>query len=130
MAEDKTELAQDRTELAEDRTVLANERTFAGWMRTSFAAVGIGLGFHVLFQAMEPQWVPKTIATSFLLAAIYIIWVAERRACQVLSRFDAHKVAEMRPINLKIVTWVSIVSTIALIGAIWLLEVKGGTGSA
>ena len=66
--DEKEQLAEDRTNLAEDRTVLANERTFAGWLRTGFAAIGIGLGFHVLFQAMQPLWVPKAIATAFLAA--------------------------------------------------------------
>jgi putative membrane protein len=130
MAEDLKEgLAEARTDLAEDRTVLANERTFAGWLRTGFAAVGIGLGFQVLFQAMQPPWVPKAIATAFLLAGIYVIVIAERRACAVLSRFDEHKVAELRPINLRIVTFMSVTATAALIAAIWLLEMQP-SGSA
>jgi len=123
--DEREQLAEDRTRLAEDRTVLANERTFAGWLRTGFAAIGIGLGFHVLFQAMEPKWVPKAIATAFLLAGIYVILVAERRACRVLERLDTHKVAELKPINLRILTWVSVAATTALIAAIWLLEVEG-----
>ena len=127
---DKDELAENRTKLAEDRTVLANERTFAGWLRTGFAAVGIGLGFHVLFQAMQPFWVPKTIATAFLLAGIYVIVVAERRACAVLDRLDTHQVAELKPMNLKVVTWVSVAATLSLIAAIWLLEVDGGSAAA
>lgn len=127
MAE-KTELAEDRTELAEDRTVLANERTFAGWMRTGFAAVGIGVGFNALFNKLEPPWVPKAIATAFLLAAIYIIIVAERRARAVLSRFDEHRVAELSPMNLRIVAIVSVAATIALIAAIWLLRIEETVG--
>lgn len=130
MADDqKEELAEDRTDLAQDRTVLANERTFAGWLRTGFAAVAIGLGFQVLFQAMQPPWVPKAIATTFLLAGIYVIIVAEQRACAVLSRFDKHRVAELRPMNLRIVTYMAVAATVALIAAIWLLEIKpeGGT---
>ena len=123
-ADEKAQLAEARTDLAEDRTVLANERTFAGWMRTGFAAVGIGLGFQVLFQAMEPTWVPKAIATAFLLSGAYVIVVAERRACAVMSRFDRHKVAEMRPVNLKVVTYTAVAATLALIAAIWLLEMK------
>ena len=127
MAEDrKQEKAEDRTELAEDRTVLANERTFAGWMRTSLAAVGIGVGFNALFSKMSPEWVPKAIATAFLLAGIYIMIVAERRAASVLSRFDKHKVSELGPINLKIVMIVAVSATTALIGAIWLLDIKPG----
>jgi putative membrane protein len=126
---EKEELAEDRTDLAEDRTVLANERTFAGWLRTGFAAVGIGLGFHVLFQAMQPSWVPKAISTAFLLSGIYVIVMAERRACRVMNRLDTHQVAELKPMNLKVVSWVSVAATLALIAAIWLLKVDGGSGA-
>ena len=129
-ADERDRLAENRTDMAEDRTVLANERTFAGWLRTGFAAIGIGLGFHVLFQAMQPAWVPKGIATAFLLAGIYVILVAERRACRVMSRLDSHEVSEMRPVNLKTVAYVAVAATIVLIGAIWLLDLqpKGGGG--
>lgn len=125
MAEgDKETLAEERTGLAQDRTVLANERTFAGWMRTGFAAIGIGLAFQMLFQALQPTWVPKAIATAFLLAGAYVIVVAERRAAAVMERFDAHKAAELRPINLRVVTWTAVAATLVLIAAIWLLEMK------
>ena len=126
MAEDKQQSAEDRTELAEDRTVLANERTFAGWMRTGFAAVGIGVAFNALFARMEPAWIPKAIATAFLVAAIYMIVVAERRACSVMARFDERRVAELRPMNLRIITIVSVAATLALIAAIWLVKMKDG----
>lgn len=69
---ERTDLAEDRTKLAEDRTVLAHERSFAGWMRTGMASVGIGLGFNALFRTIDPQWVPKTVATAFLAIAIFI----------------------------------------------------------
>ena len=125
-APDKTDLAQARTDMAEDRTVLANERTFAGWMRTGFAAVGIGLGFNILFEAMQPRWVPKAIATAFLLIGIYVIVVAERRARRVVGRMDPHDVSEMQPANLRVIAGVSVAATLALIAAIWMLEVRTG----
>jgi putative membrane protein len=121
---DKNALAEDRTDLAEDRTVLANERTFAGWMRTGFASIGIGLGFNVLFDAMQPAWVPKAIATAFLSIGIYVIVVAERRACRVVARMNSHQVSEMKPANLRVIMVVSVLATLALIGAIWLLEMR------
>ncbi|HEY0446401.1 MAG TPA: DUF202 domain-containing protein [Allosphingosinicella sp.] len=116
-----SERQESRNDLAEDRTVLANERTFAGWMRTGFAAVGIGLGFNVLFKMLQPPWVPKAIATAFLLTGIYIFIVAEQRACRVMKRFDERKVAEMRPMNLRVVTLVTVAATLALIAGIWML---------
>ena len=128
MAESKTELAEDRTDLAEDRTVLANERTFAGWMRTGFASVGIALGFNALFGKMEPSWVPKAIATSFLLIGIVIFWAAERRACSVLTRLKSHKVETVRIRNLRLITGALILTTFALVAAMWLLKIKGEGG--
>ena len=60
MTEDKERESLSRTNLAEDRTILANERTFAGWMRTSLAAIAIGVGFNALFARLEP---PSTSAS-------------------------------------------------------------------
>jgi putative membrane protein len=118
---DRDDLAADRTDLAEDRTVLANERTFAGWMRTGMAAIGIGLGFNALFQMMEPVWVPKAIASTFLLIGIFIFIAAERRACRVLSRLDTHQVKSFKAVNVRLITIALTVTTLALIGAIWIV---------
>ena len=60
-----------------------------------------------------------------------MIVVAERRAGAVMARFDRHKVAELRPLNLRIVTIIAVAATLALIAAIWLLEVQpsGASGA-
>ena len=122
MADDK-EPAETRTNLAEDRTLLANERTFAGWLRTGFAAVGIGLGFHVLFQEMEPAWVPQAIATAFMLLGVAVAIAAERRSCAVRKRLDSHAVDAARPMNLRLITIIMGIATLALIAAIWLIPI-------
>ena len=122
-SKDKSELADQRTDMAEDRTLMANERTFAGWFRTGFAAVGIGLGFHALFLRMEPTWIPKTIATVFLLVGIYLFYSAERRACAVLTRLHAHKAEPEPNTHLRFVTYISIAAVCALIAAMWLLRI-------
>lgn len=119
--EKRTELADARTDLAEDRTLLANERTFAGWARTAFAAVGIGLGFNVLFEKLEPVWMPKAISTGFLLIGIFVIVVAERRASAVKARLDSHEVKTFKAVNLRIVASAIVLGTLALIVAIWVL---------
>lgn len=115
-------LAGERTALSEDRTILANERTFAGWMRTGMAAVGIGVGFHALFFSIQPWWIPRAIATIFLLIGIFIVIAAERRACRVTERLDPHVVIGARSMNLKLVTWAMTVATLALVASIWLLD--------
>ena len=109
-----------RTDLAEDRTILANERTFAGWMRTALAAIALGVGFHALFRAMEPDWLPRAIATAFLLLAIIIIFSAERRAAAVMDRLGTHLVITARPMNLRFLAVTVSLGSAALIAAIWL----------
>jgi putative membrane protein len=127
VSEDKQELAEDRTDLAEDRTVLANERTFAGWFRTGFASIAVGAGFNALFQTLEPVWVPKALATVFLIIAIFIFVTAERRATHVMSKIHPHKVEEANRTNYRLVTMATTLATLGLIAALWLLEMKTGS---
>ena len=112
-------LAEDRTDLAEDRTLLAHERSFAGWVRTGMAAVGIGIGFNALFQTLQPSWVPKAIASAFLLIAGFIFLSAERRASRAIRRLEAHRIAALGPVKLRLMTWVLTAATMALGVAIW-----------
>ena len=118
---DRNELAETRTSLAEDRTILAHERSFAGWVRTGMAAVGIGLGFNALFKELQPAWVPKAIASTFLLIAIFIFWSAQRRACGILSRLDAHKIRALKSVKIRLMTAALVAATTALLAAIWAL---------
>ena len=125
MANENTgELARERTDFAEDRTVLANERTFAGWLRTGYAGIGIGLAFNALFGRVEPGWIAKLIATGFLLIAVMIFVGAERRSCAVFSRLETHKVQSVKLTNIRVLAYASIGATMALIAAIWLLSFK------
>ncbi len=107
--------------MAEDRTVLAHERSFAGWLRTGMAGVGIGLAFNALFRSLDPTWVPKLIATSFLALSIFIFLSAQQRACRALARMESHRVAELRPIGIRLIAWLLSLATTALIAALWLL---------
>lgn len=118
---DRNELAETRTSLAEDRTILAHERSFAGWVRTGMAAVGIGLGFNALFDALQPAWVPKAIASTFLLIAVFIFVSAERRAAGIVSRLEAHHIRALKPVNMRLLTGGLVAATLALGGAIWAL---------
>lgn len=115
-----------RNELAEDRTILANERTFAAWMRTSLGCVAIGVGFQGLFPTMEPAWVPRAIATGFLLVAVLVIVLAERRAAAVLSRLSSHVVVTARSINLRLLTGLITLGALALAAAIWFVPIQSG----
>jgi putative membrane protein len=117
----REELAEDRTDLAEDRTSMANERTFAGWARTAMAAIGIGLAFNALFNAMEPEWAPKAIATVFILLAIFLIYMAERRACAVSARLDTHAGKDLSSMNIRAIAIAIGFGAACLIAGIWLL---------
>ena len=110
-----------RTDLAEDRTILANERTFAGWIRTSLGCIALGLGFHALFNRMSPAWVPKAIATGFLLLAAALVWLAVRRAGAVTRRLSPHVVVGARMMNLELIGGAVSLGALALAVAIWLL---------
>jgi putative membrane protein len=120
-SEGREELAEDRTDLAEDRTILAHERSFAGWVRTGMAAIGIGLGFNALFGSLDPVWVPKAIATAFLVVSAYIFLSAEQRARRVLRRLDTHEISTLTPLRIRILSWFLTLLSAALAAAIWLL---------
>jgi putative membrane protein len=116
------ELAEDRTDFAEDRTAMAAERTFAGWMRTSFAAIGIGIAFRGLFGELDPPWLARVIATGFiLLGAIFAIG-AEQRACRAFRRLSTHQINAPRAPNLRWIAWSVAAGSVVLVGALWVMK--------
>lgn len=120
--ESSTQMAEDRTDWAEDRTILALERTFAGWIRTAFAAIGIGLGFRALFGAMDPTWLPKAIASMFIALAIVFALGAERRACRSFERLSSHTVDSPKLPNLRWIAYAISAGAAILITALWVLH--------
>lgn len=117
-----TKMAEDRTDWAEDRTIMALERTFAGWMRTSFAAIAIGIGFRALFGEFDPPWLAKAIATGFILLAIVFALGAERRACRAFDRLTSHAVDAPKLPNIKLIAYSISAGAILLIVAFWVLN--------
>ena len=115
------DLALDRTDLAEDRTVLANERTYAGWTRTAFAALGLGLGFNALFGKVQPEWVAQAIATGFVLLGVWIQWQARAKACRTLSTLHSHTVQAHGTASYTTMFWALVAGGTALVVAIWFL---------
>ena len=112
-----------RTDLAEDRTILANERTFGSWVRTSLGCIAIGVGFHALFNRVEPSWVPRLIATGFLALAAVIVWLAARRAAAVTKRLSTHVIDRAQRVNLNVIASAVSLGAITLAGAIWFLPI-------
>ncbi len=121
-SEKSTEWAEFRTDLAEDRTIQATERTFAGWLRTAFAAIGIGIGFHVVFGAFQPPWLAQAIASLFIVLGISIAYTAERRACSTFSRLSSHEIDRPQTPNIRWMSWSIIAGGMALIAGIWFLN--------
>lgn len=121
LAEDRTQWAEDRTDWAEDRTVLANERTFAGWLRTGLASAGIGLGFNALFGKLEPAWFPKTLATLFIMAAVFIFWLAQHQAVSVNERLDCHEVKPIKGAYIRLIAAAMALGSTALAIGIWVM---------
>lgn len=119
---DKTELAVERTKFAEDRTIMAMERTFAGWMRTAFAAIGIGLAFHVVFGSFEPPWLARAIATVFILAGAALAISAQRRACATLAGLHAHEVKTASAPNFRLLGYAVALGALVLVAGLWVLN--------
>ena len=117
-----TEWAELRTDLAEDRNIMAMERTFAGWMRTAFAAIGIGLAFKAMFGAFDPPWLAKAIATVFILAGGWLAISAERRACQSLAQLEAHKFKPTSTPNFRLVAYAIAGGALLLTAGLWVLN--------
>ena len=120
LAQERTEKADKRTELAQLRSQLANERTFAGWVRTSFAAIGLGLGFHAVFGKIDPAWLPKVISTVFIGLGIFLIWKASLRAAEVMNTEKADEEI-VGPESFKILAISISGAAIALLFALWFL---------
>ncbi|MFP4406499.1 YidH family protein [Rhodosalinus sp.] len=91
LAEKRTEEAGFRSGAAEDRTLMANERTFAGWLRTALAALAVAIGLHAVFRDVAPSWIPRAVATVFVLAAIAIVLSAARKARKTHRRFSGDR---------------------------------------
>ena len=119
---DSNELAQERTGLAEDRNIMAMERTFAGWIRTAFAAIGIGLAFRAVFGAFDPPWLARAIATMFIAAGAALAYVAQRRACDTMGRLSAHQMHRASSPNFRVLGFAVIVGSFALIAGLWILN--------
>ncbi len=121
-SEKSTEWAEFRTDLAEDRTIQATERTFAGWLRTAFAAIGVGIAFHVVFGEFQPPWLAQAIASLFIVLGMTVAFTAQRRATQSFSRLSTHEIDRPRTPNIRWMSWSIIVGGLALIAGIWILN--------
>lgn len=119
-----TRWAEERTEWAEDRTVLAVERTFAGWMRTAFGAIGIGLAFRAVFGDFNPPWLARAIATLFILLGAAMVIGAERRARNSLERLKSHEVDAAKGLNMRWLAWAIALGAAVLVAGLWALDAK------
>ena len=101
---------------------MATERTFAGWIRTAFAAIGIGLGFKALFGAFDPPWLARAIATTFILAGGWLAIAAERRACKTLERLNAHRFEPVSVPNFRMLAYAVAAGSVILVAGLWILN--------
>ncbi len=123
----KNDLATERTDLAEDRNIMAMERTFAGWMRTAFAAIGIGLAFRAVFGEFDPSWLARAIATAFILLGALVAFTAERRACKTLTRLSSHALDAPQLPSIRWIGWGVSSGAVLLAVALWFFH-KGVSG--
>lgn len=116
---DKDELANRRTSLAEDRNIMAMERTFAGWMRTAFAAIGVGLAFRAVFGEFDPVWLGRAIATLFIAAGGLLAISAQHTACRSMAKLSAHRMATPGTPNFRLLGFAVAFGAAILIAGLW-----------
>lgn len=119
---DSNELARERTRFAEDRNIMAMERTFAGWIRTAFAAIGIGVAFRALFGEFDPPWLARAIATVFIVAGALLALSAERRTCHTLRRLHAHELESPSIPNFRLLAYAVALGAAILVAGLWVLN--------
>ena len=119
--ENKTDLAEDRTDWSEDRTILASERTFAGWIRTGLASVAVALGLHALFGQFQPTWVPKLLASLFILTAVVIFVSARRGTVRTQRRMHGHDTRSPKHAALLGITVVLVTASLGAGAVLWML---------
>lgn len=129
LAAERTKAAERRTDYAEDRTIQATERTFAGWLRTAFAAIGVGIAFQALFGEFDPPWLARAIATLFILLGMSVAFTAERRACRTFHRLTTHAIDRPNTPSIRWLSWSIILGGALLIAGLWILN-DGDVGSA
>nr|WP_276591715.1 DUF202 domain-containing protein [Sphingomicrobium nitratireducens] len=112
-------MAEERTDLAEDRTLMAVERTMASWMGASMGAIGVGLGFRAIFGEVQPPWLPRLIATFFMVLAIVVVISAQRRACHAIKRLSSNHVDPPNSGGLRIAAYGIAAGAAILTVAIW-----------
>lgn len=122
LAEKRTDYAEHRTDWAEDRTVQATERTYAGWLRTAFAAIGIGLGFRAVFGEFDPPWLAQAIASVFIAVGGIISYSAQRNACKSMGRLHTHDVKAPRTLQMRWLSYTISGGAFVLLIALWLLH--------
>ena len=115
------DLAENRTDWAEDRTILANERTFAGWMRTGMASLAVAIGLKAVFGDFDPTWAAKSVATIFVVAAVYIFWAAHDAATKTLDRLNDHHANAQPNARMKTLAVIFSFASVAVGGILWML---------
>lgn len=128
-ADTSTHWAEVRTDLAEDRNIMAMERTFAGWMRTAFAAIGIGLAFRAVFGELEPPWLGRAIATMFILSGGALAFAAQRRARQTVDRLHSHEMDRAKSPNYRVLGYAVVLGSMLLTAGLWMLNDGNLAGS-
>ena len=110
-----------KTEWAEDRTVLADERTFAGWMRTGAGAIALAVALRATFNGADPAWLPKIVATIFILAAICIFYAAWRQAIQGHRQLSNHAVETQKQSHFGRSSIAFSIGAVVACGFLWML---------
>jgi putative membrane protein len=73
---------------------------------------------------LQPPWLPKALASTFILVAIAIFFAAQAKSAEVADRLECHKARPMRGAALRLIAAAMIVASAGLVAAIWLLDLS------
>ncbi|SPJ25778.1 DUF202 domain-containing protein [Palleronia abyssalis] len=117
----KQKMARERTDWAEDRTILAAERTYAGWVRTGLTAVVVAIGLQALFRLEEPAWLPRAVASVFLLGALLVFLAGWSEARISHRNFKTHGCRVQPFWRITLLTVILALGTMGTAAVLWLL---------
>jgi putative membrane protein len=116
---DETQKSRKRTEWSEDRTLMASERSYSSWTGTALGCVGVAIGMHAVFGELAPLWLPKAVASGFLLAALIFAWTARNRACATRNRLRAHDAEIGDNLSYTLVSGLIVLAILATGAVLW-----------
>ena len=85
------------------------------------ASVALAVGLRAVFGQFDPTWLAKSVATIFIVLALYIFWAAERSAAQTLARLSDNDAHAQPLTRMRIIVAALALGAVSVGGVLWAL---------